>query len=276
MNTSKLFGRAASIPHNTITWLLIAGLFGLRIILYGVVVAVIKKSPDWINLTFEIGTYFLTFLLVWWEREHLAEFFIDRMALFILILGKPCELVLYLFHRTPFQSVFYWAYLPISLGLLMVVLFSPCKLNKLQARNWLWLLAGIVTGIAVGILYGYLLRIQFPGRSEKLTLFWALFLPAQQLIYAGIAEEPFFRGFLWGGLRRAGWKDIWILLFQTALFMLGHIYYFGTFPISFWIIVPLGGLITGVLAWRSRSIATSMAWHGISNAVGQMVAFFRI
>jgi membrane protease YdiL (CAAX protease family) len=108
-------------------------------------------------------------------------------------------------------------------------------------------------------------------------LTWQLIvtLPILQIANAAVFEEPFFRGFLWGGLRRAGWKNAWILLFQTALFMLGHLYYYGTAPLSFWIIVPLGGLIFGLLAWRSRSIGTSMAAHGFLNAVGQMIAYYR-
>ena len=135
---------------------------------------------------------------------------------------------------------------------------------------------GIVTGIGVGVLLGYLLRYQFPDGTEKLPSLVLFFLPVQQLVRAGIAEEPFFRGFLWGTLRRAGWKNIWILLFQTILFMIGHLFDFPSYPISFWIVVPLGGLVLGLLAWRSHSIATSMVGHGFMNAVGQMVAFYRL
>ncbi len=133
----------------------------------------------------------------------------------------------------------------------------------------------IAAGIVLGILLGYLLRYQFPGGTEKLTPSLIFFLPTQQLVFAGLVEEPFFRGFLWGALRKSGWKDLWILIFQTVLFMIGHLYYLGGFPISFWIVVLFGGLVTGLLAWRSRSIATSMVGHGFLNAVGQMVAYYR-
>lgn len=278
MSYEKPFCSRVSVSHNTITWLLITGLFVLRIIIAGVVVAFIKNFPDWIYPTFEVGTYFLTIILIWWERANLAEFFIDKLALVILILGKPYELLLYWFQipfSYPHRSEFYWLYLPMAIGLFIVVLLLWPKLARLQAKNWVWLLAGIVTGIIVGMLVGYLLRYQVSDSVEKLTPLLMIFLPTQQLVRAGIAEEPFFRGFLWGGLHRAGWKDIWILLFQTLLFMLGHLYYLWNFPVSFWIVVPLGGLSTGVLAWRSRSIATSMAAHGFMNALGQMVTFYR-
>jgi membrane protease YdiL (CAAX protease family) len=70
------------------------------------------------------------------------------------------------------------------------------------------------------------------------------------------------------------WKECWIWLFQAALFMLGHIYYLGTYNYSFWIIAPLSGLILGLLAWRTRSIGTSMIAHGIVNALGNIVAHY--
>ena len=86
-----------------------------------------------------------------------------------------------------------------------------------------------------------------------------------QLGYAAISEEPLFRGFLWGFLRKAGWREIWIWVFQAGLFWVGHIYYFGKLPVSFWLVVPAGGLMLGLLAWRSLSIATSMAAHAAMN-----------
>ena len=85
--------------------------------------------------------------------------------------------------------------------------------------------------------------------------------------YAAATEEPLFRGFLWGHLRLAGWREGWIWLFQALLFMLGHIYYLPQLPVSFWVIVPLGGLIQGLLVWKSRTIVASMAAHGLSNVL---------
>jgi membrane protease YdiL (CAAX protease family) len=37
-----------------------------------------------------------------------------------------------------------------------------------------------------------------------------------QLAHAAIFEEPIFRGFLWGYLRKVNWKEKWILLFQAG------------------------------------------------------------
>jgi membrane protease YdiL (CAAX protease family) len=111
--------------------------------------------------------------------------------------------------------------------------------------------------------------------SPVLTTSIALFLPAQQMLDAGLAEEPVFRGILWGLLRKRGVKEVWIWLLQGMLFWVAHLYYLGKLPLSFWVIVPPGGLLYGLLAWRSRSIATSMPGHGFYNGVGQIVAFYR-
>jgi len=40
------------------------------------------------------------------------------------------------------------------------------------------------------------------------------------------------------------------------------------YDVSFYFIVPMGALIYGYIAWRSRSIAASMAAHAAHNALG--------
>jgi membrane protease YdiL (CAAX protease family) len=84
--------------------------------------------------------------------------------------------------------------------------------------------------------------------------------------FASISEEPLFRGFLWGYLRRLGWKDIWIWPAQAAIFMSAHLYFIDALPFEFWIVVPLAGLILGLFAWWSRSIAPGMMAHAAFNA----------
>ncbi len=98
-----------------------------------------------------------------------------------------------------------------------------------------------------------------------------MFLYQYQVGYAGAAEEPLFRGFLWGALHKAGWRDVWIWLFQAGLFILAHMYYIGRAPISFFILLPVGLLALGLVAWKTRGISTSLATHGTTNAFGLMM-----
>ncbi len=82
------------------------------------------------------------------------------------------------------------------------------------------------------------------------------------------------RGFLWGYLRQAGWKEIWIWLFQAALWAVGHAYNFPYAPaLAVLANIAIAGLVFGWLAWRSRTIASSMAAHATGNALGYTAGY---
>ena len=117
------------------------------------------------------------------------------------------------------------------------------------------------------------LKLKIPAAEMKTADFIAEYplpFPPEHTIIE--SEEPLFRGFLWGRLRARGWKESRICLFQALLFAVGHVYYVGTANISAFLVVPLGALIFGLSAWRTRSIGTSMIAHGITNAFGNTLA----
>lgn len=87
-----------------------------------------------------------------------------------------------------------------------------------------------------------------------------------QLGSAAINEEPLFRGLLWGQLRQAGWKEIWIWLVQAGIFTLAHGSLWMSTDIVPWTLFYFaGGLAFGLIVWRARSIAPSMAAHAVFN-----------
>jgi membrane protease YdiL (CAAX protease family) len=103
-------------------------------------------------------------------------------------------------------------------------------------------------------------------------------LPAilTQMTTAAVWEEPLFRGFLWGYLRRWRWPNVLIWLFQAALFTAGHIYYLKEEAFVPWLIrMMLPSLIVGLIAWQARSIFASMVTHGVFNASGDMLSHTR-
>jgi membrane protease YdiL (CAAX protease family) len=104
----------------------------------------------------------------------------------------------------------------------------------------------------------------YTALSSVTTSTGAAFL--YQLGFAAISEEPVFRGFLWGYLRRSGLREIWVWLAQAVLFMSAHLYFKDALPFNFWVVVPAAGLLLGLLAWRSRSIAAGMLAHAAYNA----------
>jgi CAAX protease family protein len=90
-------------------------------------------------------------------------------------------------------------------------------------------------------------------------------------VVAPIAEEFFFRGFLFGALRRMrielGGLELgtWAAAIITGiLFGLAHL---GSAPLHY--LIPLGflGFVLCVLRWRTRSLYPCMALHSINNSL---------
>lgn len=268
--------------HRLITWLLLAGLLFLRLPLFTGVALFSKAHLYWADPCFQIGTYLLTAILIWWERSRLTEFHVDRLAIAIIVLLKPVQMI-FLVNSKAGRAFPPWTaaiILATSIGLLIALRRSRLDLPKIRAANLKWFVIGAGAGVLTAIVLGYPTSLQI-NKSQLaapphllLLLFEAAFGFVYQLGYAAVSEEPLFRGFLWGRLRKAGWKEVWIWLFQAGLFMLGHIYYLKNWLISFYILVPVGALVYGFVAWRSRSIAASMAAHAAHNALGYSVGSF--
>jgi len=225
------------------------------------------------------GTYLLTALLIILKRDSLSDYNMDIFALVIFMIAPVAELI-FQYAKVKYTSSGYmradlWFRIAISLCLLIVLLIYRPKMRKRSTKEiLLWGLIAVVVGVGSGILTGKMAMLQgvqrVPDHASALVVTTSFFT---QLGNAAVIEEPLFRGFLWGWLSKLNWKGHWIWLTQAGLFWLGHIYYLGAYPYSFWITVPLGGLVLGALAWRSKSIGTSMIGHGLINSmVGDVIA----
>lgn len=278
--------------HRIVAWSLLAGLLFLRLAVWGGIGSF--SNPDWLRPVYDIGTYLYTACLIWWERDRLADFHIDRLALAVIILFKPVQTILLVViwraNENPlaFPNLPSLAFWIIALGLFLALWLSHAPLPKLSRLSFGWFGVGILVGFIATLITAYPAslqidksQIQIYSTSDNLALL--LQAPGYffyHLGYAAVSEEPLFRAFLWVYLHKAGWKTIWIWLFQAALFTLAHIYYITKLPISFWLIVPLAGLIFGALVWRSKTISSSLAAHATMNALVEtmsyIVASFRL
>lgn len=269
-----------SINRQVVSWTILCSLLFLRIpFLSGLT---LLGEQIWLTPVYQIGTYLLTCCLIYWERKQLADFHIDRLALAIIILLKPIQTIILTIWKMQYDSLAFpkWPSLIIwfiSLGLMIALLIDRPSLAKLSKNSYKWFGIGIMVGLFTELLLGYPGSFQV-DKSQILSpsfLFVSIkeipLLFLYQLGYAAVSEEPLFRGFLWGYLQKAGWKSVWIWLFQAVLFSIGHIYYLKRFPISFWIIVPVGALVLGGLVWRSKTISSSLAAHATLNALGNVV-----
>ena len=265
--------------HEKIALLLLAGLFFFRLIVAGGLGYFVEdRYNSWIGPITQLGIYLLTAILIWWERNRLADFYIDGLAIAIILLFPPLQTLILAVWKIP--SVFAFPNLPsfafwiISIGLALALLASRFPVPQPRAVSFGWFVIGGLVGIIAAIFVAYPASQQFitvPRQSFAQLLSDVVLRFPYQIGYAGVTEEPMFRGFLWGYLRKAGWREIWIWLFQAGLFMLAHVYNLNNSQFSFWVIAPFGGLVLGLLAWRSRSITTSLAAHGAMNAFAQIL-----
>jgi membrane protease YdiL (CAAX protease family) len=265
--------------ENVLFLLLLTGLLLLRFpLLLLSSYHVITISKTMVKYIFEDGTYLLTALVIVLKRNSLADYNMGICALALFMIAPVAQLIsqyLVVQYRGPVQADL-WVRIAISLGLLILLLVCRPKVRKRSVKEiLLWGLIAVAVGIGIGFLLGKLNGLQSAEKSPVhpsglliMTMFFT------QLGNAAVMEEPLFRGFLWGFLEKLHWKGCWIWLTQAGLFWLGHIYYLGVANYSFWIIVPVGGLFLGALAWRSRSIGTSMVTHGLFNSIGDIVAHF--
>ena len=242
--------------HTTISYLLLTGLLLLRFPFLIGTDLLLPKQPTLprtiASFVFIIGTYLLTAVLIWWEREHLQDFWIDLAAGITFLLNVFC--------------------FPIGIGLFRAMRRHQARFPTPPANVWRWALLGAVLAIVSNIfVVGVGIAPREPG---SVSTTFGFLIPAIliQMTMAGVFEEPLFRGFLWGYLRRARWNDGWIWLFQALVFTLGHVYYLRTEAIGPWFLrMMLPALIIGFIAWRAKSIFASMVTHGFINASGDML-----
>jgi len=149
-------------------------------------------------------------------------------------------------------------------------------METITVSNWKWALGGAACGVAFNILMGILIRLVAPMEIPLPKFDYTLFLAfPYQLGYAAAYEEPLYRGFLWGELKRkTKWKTTWVILFQAIIFTLAHGVVFLNAPqYPAFIVIFIGGIVFGLLVFYSRSITVSMMAHAFYNGFGLFTAY---
>jgi len=261
--------------HQKIAWLVLALLLLLRI---PYTIAIIYWLPIENQLggaIYEISTYFLTAGLIWWERDRLADYHIDGLALFLIISLRPLQTLILNFWKVDSPLAFphplglvIWG---ISLSLLIAFAYKGFKPTRVTRGSLNWLVVGILIGtfISIGENMHTFSSMLSNARASQISLLPILSSTSLNLVYhlgfAPINEEPLFRGFLWGYLRQLKWREVSIWFFQAVLFTSAHVYFAKQYPVMFWVFIPGAALALGLLTWRARSIAPAMLAHGLIN-----------
>lgn len=273
--TSSLSSIPANKYQKLLSWSVLILLLLLRVVLFGWFPVVTKGNFLWIEPVYQISTYALVVIFVFLNRDQLSFFHIDKLAIFFLVIFKPLQtLVLPYMGQGNASNPMAFPNLPavliwfIAVVMLIVLWPSLQTMPKIKRSNWGWLLIGAAVGVLWVFVLSFLLlpltTIRKVTPIYDITLLLAF---PYQIGYTGVDEEPLFRGFLWGQLRKSGWKAAFVLIAQALLFMLAHGRLLTAISdLPFAISIFAGALIFGLLVMRSRSISTSMIAHGFYNA----------
>lgn len=249
----RLASPFARLSHQTIGLLVLGALLFLRIPFLATIATVWPQNQTWAFFVFIIGTYLLTAFLIWWERDRLRAFWFDLVSAIVFM----CQMYMF----------------PFGIGLFAAMRKSKARFPAPPPGLLRWMLIGGLLAILADIFTMQMHLYPYQVRSENPASLGFLFSTVLiQMVNAAVWEEPLFRGFLWGYLRMAGWKNVWIWLFQALLFTFAHFYYLReeAFPV-FFVRMMIPALLVGLIAWRARSIAASMVTHGFLNSAGDLL-----
>ena len=264
-------------PMDRIDLLLVVSLVAVRL-LEGLGRLLTEPQPPlWITNWYYAFTYLLTALFLYRQRRMLGAFNITRFALLLFLLAPvAAPLFLWAFHGPFSQYPFRFSWemvldiptIVISLVLGTIFLIKQTDVHA-GPEHGFQLLVAFIIGIAASCLLGFLYAsIQPPNPLTprfSLTPGIAITMFVIQVAKAAAMEEPVFRGILWGYLNARGWHWPANLFFQAFLFWISHMYQAISFPLNFWIGIPLVALLLGLTAWRTRSIGASMLMHAAGN-----------
>lgn len=220
-------------------------------------------APGWFNDYYSFGTYILIFLLVWANKDDLKSYNIDSASFNILLFGGfilVLQLSEELFKMILLMTLlfFYWAK---SKNLL----YTTNEGSKYSFH----FLAILIFVIGLAWLPVLLYSVQPRTSLQNIDLLAAFFQA-----YPGgvIFEEYLFRSFLWGTLRKLGFKEMSILFIQASLFWASHHRFLlldNTY--FFWIPLPIFTLILGLLVLKTKSLKFSAIAHFLFNFTSSII-----
>jgi membrane protease YdiL (CAAX protease family) len=202
---------------------------------------------------------------------ELNSFHIDKFCLFLFILFGSLFRVRGIDNFVTLILEFFLFLFVVTLSIILIKAKIPIRSFPIFNK---WNGFAIIFGfVFVAFVITFDPRIGFDSvKSISIMLLASSFLKNLYIEMGSsvIIEEPIFRGFLWGTLRKLSWPESIIFLLQAFLFWISHIYYL-RHPFTFWIAAPILSLLLGYLALKTKSIIPPMITHVIYNAF--LVAF---
>jgi membrane protease YdiL (CAAX protease family) len=204
-------------------------------------------------MAYVIGAYFLISITLYLNRKDLRSLNIDRNFIMVFILfGALYTLLL---------PSFILALILGSSTLFNLLLLSKRKFQfedyspnygKVLSLMLLFMMPDILIMILTG---------KYPNLQSGTTDLNAA-LTSNPLL--SVIEEVVYRGMLWSFLRAKNMNEGNIIYVQAVLFWFSHFNEYYN-PVAFWVVIPLGSILLGLIVARSKSITFSSAVHVLND-----------
>ena len=219
-------------------------------------------------VVFLTGTYLCTGILICRNINTLEQYCISIPALVLFLLSPVMAII-----SNP-NDITAIARIVMAIVFATYIIRNRKALNtvKNNPKSVLWNCLFVLASVGVAtVLFAYIRG--FSGTESTVTIAMLANGIMFQLSFAAAMEEPLFRGFLWGSFRQMGIQNWLVCVIQAALFWLAHIYYYNT-GINFWVVIPIGSLILGLVILKTKSTSYSMATHALINSLGDVFQHF--
>jgi hypothetical protein len=259
-----------ALINRRVGWLLLAYLV-LRIPVVNALVWVRVIGDYDVVQSLELAAYALTTLMLASARDSFDRYRVDRVSLIAFLLFGTVLRTLPPSEVSDAPTQFFYGFGAIAIVLAVVILRWKRAAPTWAESSWRWLGIGLLVGIGPGLAISAAFsafRFAVTGELEVVPLAAAPFIAkfVYEMGHSAILEEPAFRGFLWGYLEHRKWQPVTIWQAQALLFWLAHLRYIDQ-PFTFWIAVPIGGLVFGWLSWKSKSISPGLLAHAAYNSL---------
>lgn len=184
------------------------------------------------------------------NRNDLRGLNIDKTFIAIYLLGSLSYWM--------YENRFPYGWLGVFLAIVMCVLFRKrdFRFATLEPN---------AKSVALIAMMMFLLIVWMRRDSFGLNTALWLFHSAATDIPFVLSEEVIFRGLLWKFLEDFNFPAPKIIGIQALLFWFSHIDSITEYPIFFWIITPIAGIVLGAVVWRAKSITISFFAHILAN-----------
>ena len=252
---------------------------GWLLLLYLVIRIPLINLLDWVGPTesglpetaLQVAMYALTAAMIVVSRASLGAYRIDRFSLALFVVPGIVFATLLPTSNSTSQNLVFCASGLLALALAYLIYRSRHSIKIWAPMSLNWFLNALFSTIALRLLLSISYSLITEGEPSIQTVrpLTAIGLAAAFFAFLGdsaVQEEPVFRGFLWGYLESFGLKQPVIWFVQAALFWIAHLRYLDR-PFTFWLALPMAGLLLGWLSWKSKSIAASVLAHAAYNSM---------